>query len=474
MGISSVQHFTRTTPLSLQIDSVGALSADHGLVVAEAMREGAPLRLSVVDSSGCEFYGFTLPSMVVDVERMYRWVNLRPVCGDSSGEASDLASPLWNPDSESDGRHFVFVHGYNVNAEAARVWANQMFKRLWVAGSRSMFTAVDWYGDSSQYYSLIYMDTVSPDYYANVIHAFATASNLVDTVASLPGTNKVMLAHSLGNMLVSSAAVDHDLQYDRYYMLNAAVPMEAYDADAFSSNMVDSAWDNVPLNYRASNWSNLFETNDVRRSYSWRGCFAGIANAVNCYSRSEDVLENASEYGYGSSWAKQELFKGTSIWHALNTVLFFNESVSCEGGWGINTYYAADPTYYVPLAGFHGSVSNLTREAVIENPLFTPFRAESDAMRSTNLFYVADADYRAMLRAKFLGDAIPATSFAAGANPILNGTVGGNIDYETCKDGVWPRRGRVWEHSDIKNVAYRFNWRLFQRIINNDGGDVHE
>ena len=62
------------------------------------------------------------------------------------------------------------------------------------------------------------------------MHAFATASNLVDTVVSLPGTNRVMLAHSLGNMLVSSAAVDHGLQYDRYYMLNAAVPMEAYDA----------------------------------------------------------------------------------------------------------------------------------------------------------------------------------------------------------------------------------------------------
>ena len=465
--VTPVNHYGTSLP----IDSVGAFPDGHGLVVAEAMREGASLRLSVVDSTGYEFYGFTLPSMIVDVERMYRWANLRPVCGDSSGEGSDLANPLWNPDSESDGRHFVFVHGYNVNAEAARVWANQMFKRLWVAGSRSMFTAVDWYGDSSQYHSLIYMDTVSPDYYANVMHAFATASNLVDTVASLPGTNKVMLAHSLGNMLVSSAAVDHNLQYDRYYMLNAAVPMEAYDVDSSTSNMVDSAWSNVPENYRASGWSNLYDnTNDFRRLLSWQGRFAGIANAVNCYSPTEDVLENASEHGYGSSWAKQELFKGTAVWHGLNTVLFFNDSVSCEGGWGINTYYAANPSYYIPLVGLDASVSNLTREAVIEHPLFTPFRAESDAMHSTNLFAIADADYRAQLRAKFLGDAIPATSFAAGANEISGNAVCGNINYADCRSGTWPIGEGKWRHSDIKNVAYFFNWKLFKLIINSDRG----
>ena len=455
---------------SLPMDSVGAFSDGHGLVVAEAMREGASLRLSVVDSSGYEFYGFTLPSMVVDVERMYRWANLRPVCGDSSGEASNLADPLWNPDSESDGRHFVFVHGYNVNAEAARVWANQMFKRLWVAGSRSMFTAVDWYGDSSQFPTLFHGD-VSPDYYANVMHAFATASNLVGTVAALPGTNKVMLAHSLGNMLVSSAAVDHDLQYDRYYMLNAAVPMEAYTTNVVSASaMVDSAWDNVPPNYWASGWHRLFETPDFRSTLTWRGRFAGIANAVNCYSPTEDVLENAAENGYGDAWAQQELLKGASVWHGINAVLpwNWNERVSCEGGWGINTYYAADPAYYLPVVGFCASVSNLTRKTVIEHPLFTPFRAEAESMHSTNLFYIADADYRAMLRAKFLGDAIPATSFAAGANRLEVFGNARNMDYSSCMIDPWPQTSnetKFWYHSDIKNIAYKFVHPLFIKIV---------
>ena len=462
--------------VALPMGTIGGFADGHGLVVAEAKHEYATLALSVIDSDGRELYGFTLPSAIVDVERMYRWANLRWVCGDSSGEESRLWSTYYNPDPETDGRHFVFVHGYNVNAESARVWANQIFKRLWIAGSRSMFTAVDWYGDSSQYYSLIYMDTVSPDYYANVMHAFATAPNLVDTVAALPGTNKVMLAHSLGNMLVSSAAVDHKLKYDRYYMLNAAVPMEAYDADSSTSNMVDSAWADVPDNYRASGWSGLFDdTNDFRQSLSWQGRFAGITNAVNCYSPTEDVLENATENGYGDAWARQELLKGTAVWHGINAVLpwNWNERVSCEGGWGINTYYAADPTCYLPLVGFYASVSNLTREAVIEHPLFTPFRAETDSMHSTNLFYIADADYRAMLRAKFLGDAIPATSFAAGANEISGNAVYGNICYADCMSGTWPIGEGKWRHSDIKNVAYFFNWKIFKRIINNDRGGTN-
>ena len=62
---------------ALPMNVVDGFAGGHGLVVAEAMREGATLRLSVVDSSGREFYGFTLPSMIVDVERMYRWANLR-------------------------------------------------------------------------------------------------------------------------------------------------------------------------------------------------------------------------------------------------------------------------------------------------------------------------------------------------------------------------------------------------------------
>jgi hypothetical protein len=49
----------------------------------------------------------------------------------------------------------------------------------------------------------------------------------------------------------------------------------------------------------------------------WRGRFAGIQNAVNCYSPTEDVLTNPATnkiFGvessdFGGAWSKQELFK---------------------------------------------------------------------------------------------------------------------------------------------------------------------
>jgi hypothetical protein len=150
---------------------------------------------------------------------------LRNVCGDSSGIRSRLGVPSNHPDSECDGRHFVFVHGYNVDVQSARGWASEMFKRLWQSGSQSMFTAVDWFGNDSQIWEGVpLIGGESLDYYVNVRHALDTALNFSVAANALPG-NKVMLAHSLGNMIVSEAAKYHLLDYQKYYMLNAAVPM---------------------------------------------------------------------------------------------------------------------------------------------------------------------------------------------------------------------------------------------------------
>ena len=455
-------------------DCLGSGSAPGVLAFEAADEVCRPEALMLlVCVGGDTLFSYSLPLSISSVRSMYRWLNIRNAAGGAEGETSSLGEPWNRPDEECDGRQFVFVHGYNVNPEAARQWADAVFKRLWHSGSRSMFTAVDWYGDDSQFSTLAHGD-VSPDYYANVAHAFSSASNFVEVVDVLPGTNKVMLAHSLGNMLVSSAAIDHNLQYSRYYMLNAAVPMEAYDEEAFSSNMVDSAWSNVPITCRASDWSSLFETNDFRSSLSWCGRFAGIQNAVNCYSETEDVLSNPTMYGLGGAWSKQELFKGTTIWNALNAVPFLGFDVACEGGWGINATYAVNPYYYVPAYGFFANaMSNFTREEAIESPLFTPFKSETTAMHSTNLCVIADADYRRNLRAKFLGDAIPATSFAVGAN--MTSGLFDNYNMQSHTPNDWPEelkteanggaKVKIWKHSDIKNVAYYYVYLLFNRLL---------
>ena len=359
--------------IELPHDLLSQFSKDSGVMICEAKTIYAQLIVDIMFGDKL-LYSYELPMNINSVRDMYRWMNLRYIVGDNGGELSQLHNPWNRPDEECDGKHFVFVHGYNVNAVDARVWADQMFKRLWWAGSKSMFTAVDWRGDESQIYVPTQGD-VSPYYYINVRHAFMTAEHAATNINALSG-EKIMLAHSLGNMLVSSAAKDHGLNYSKYYMLNAAVPIEAYNEDAYSSLMSDGAWSDIPESMRASRYSDLFShtTNDFRLGLSWKGRFAGIQNAVNCFSPTEDVLKNPKVnkiFGmsvgedFGGAWSKQELFKGCALWYGVNSITFAGAEI--EGGWGINARYMANPLAYIPLSGFNPSYfSEYTREGCNE------------------------------------------------------------------------------------------------------------
>ena len=412
-----------------------------------------------------------LPISVSPVEDMFRWIDERWVCGDTNSVLSRTGSPWNNPDNECDGRHFIFVHGYDVNAQSARGWAAEMFKRLRQSGSCSKFTAVDWYGNDSEIPGWIpKYGGEAPNYYANVEHAFATASRFVVDCASLTG-QKIILAHSLGNMLVSSAIKDHDLaNYSKYYMLNAAVPMEAYDGDASAAAMVDHDWRAVSNRVYSSEWWRLFANQDGRRKLTWRERFDGIERAVNCYSTTEDTLGNATinEWLVGrwwrdKYWAMQELNKGTAYAAAAPEAW-----MHCEGGWGYNRYYATN-SWYVTWPNrrmtdrFRKAISKLTDDDIKRHPVFRPF--DENWLFTTNTVTYAMV---APVRTRILADGIPAASFAAGANFIGNNGVTGNINYGTCRSGTWPRDENRWLHSDIKKVAFCFNHLFFKKLVNEE------
>jgi len=427
-------------------------------------RYGPKLEVSIGEET---VYRCGLPLKIASVDDMYRYLNLRGAETNQQFTASIPGEPTNLPDAETDNRNFVFVHGYNVNAEASRDWARAIFKRLWWAGSRSKFTAVDWRGDESQKYVPTQGDS-SPNYYVNVKHAFMTAGALTTAMATLPG-RKVMLAHSLGNMLVSAAIKDHNLAYDKYYMLNAAVPMEAYDENAYDDLMVDGAWEDLDESFRAAHFSELFAERqaDFRNGLSWKGRFVGIHNAVNCYSPTEDVLANPTSTkifgltvsGFGRAWSKQELFKGCALWYGVNAATFSGTEI--EGGWGINAAYTANPLAYIPLVGFNASYfDNHSRNDKITSPLFTSFN--DNRMHTTNALCIVDEE----LRAKMLGDAIPAESFAAGAN-VISG-VEGNYNMGNLMAERWPANRDGWFHSDLKNVAFWYTYKLFEKIKRNE------
>lgn len=224
--------------------------------------------------------------------------------------------------------------------------------------------------------------------------------------------------------------------------------------------MVSKTWQCYPPRFYSANWHDLFGSDDGRRLLNWRGRYAGILHAVNCHSPTEDVLENASCDGAGGAWSMQELLKGTGLALIL-------PGVKNEGGWGFNR------THTVPLSATELLKTEFSDDELKMSPPFLPF--SEDWLLTTNA--VSDAQVSGVC-ARILADGIPATTFAAGANEI--GGVSDNVSFHDLmsNESVWPRgrqedaegggKRNVWHHSDIKNLAYFYVYRLFELIVDSD------
>ncbi|NTU49973.1 MAG: right-handed parallel beta-helix repeat-containing protein, partial [Desulfobulbaceae bacterium] len=195
------------TGTSLSIEFLNRIASDNqkGVLLLEGVAaSSAPLVLEVW-KDGTLLCQHEMPLSISGVEGLYRWINLRGVAGGAVGRSTDTNQPPNFPDSLSNGKQFIFVHGYSVHEESAKAWNAEMFKRLYQSGSHAMFTAVTWYGNDGQLADWIpFYGGSTPNYYINVEHAFQTASNMAASVSALPG-QKFIAGHSLGNMLVSSA-----------------------------------------------------------------------------------------------------------------------------------------------------------------------------------------------------------------------------------------------------------------------------
>jgi hypothetical protein len=328
---------------------------------------------------------------------------------------------------------------------------------------------VTWYGDDSRKWW--YLDN-TPNYYVNVEHAFESAPALSNIVAQLPG-EKVIAAHSLGNMLVSSAIADHGMQVSAYFMLNAAVPMEAYDPDEVtdesSHNMANPDWHGYTNRLWASRWHEAWkrlDPNDGRCGMTWRGRFGNIANAYNYYSTGEEVLANgdgdthallSSEY----CWYNQESRKGQ--WPML---LPGNN----EAGWSFNGAYNTFMFHMSPE-----NAANLSDDLIRTNSFFGLF--DERELYGTNGSVLA---VQPLVRRHALADGIPAESYATGANRIGNR----NRIWGDDRNVSMPHEARrawealygdatepdgtpkvKWKHSDIRDRPYQVVRDVFMSII---------
>ena len=427
-----------------------------------------PLELKIYDSKGTPVTSVKLNLSLDGVEQMFRHKNLtqyikrdaQVAAGSEDGEAD-----RWDiqkcPDVECLGedpqniKNFVFLHGYNVNGQQARGWHSEMFKRMFWSGSNARFWGVTWYG----WYSQTLGNTIN--FCANVANAFQTSPELTLFLASLQG-EKLIAAHSLGNMVVSSAISDFNAPVDKYFMFNAAVALEVFDETVDENkNMVPSAWNGYDFKLRASEWYKLFKGQvpiDYREQLTWRNRFDGVKYiaAYNYHSVGDEVVSWI--------WETGELDKGKV------------PVISPYGGWEFNSEWDVYNPYlwkYVTRPAFDANsidpselrIKPFFDKSGLIAPLLDPGTTGSEEARKT--------------RNELLSRAIPATSAAIGRSYSTavkdNFNINMQVKSKTTKTigedmfVYWPRSNGRWLHSDIKDVAYPYLFGLFDDIICSGG-----
>jgi hypothetical protein len=398
-----------------------------------------------------------MPVEIVDVEKLYWQANIRPAAyGQTPGAVIEPANAKFKATRKE--RWFVFCHGYNVSEEAAKGWNAEVFKRLHQMSSDSKFLGVTWEGNQGQTNEDIpFLGGITADYWHNVYNAFRSSAALKVIVNPLGGP-KVIAGHSLGNMLVSSAICDHGLAAEQYFMLNAAVPREAYAAahvagDRF--NVARPSWHNQQTRLWCSDWWQLFPGGDGRRKLTWQGRFATLSTLTsphNYYSTGEEVLKagNGTEptalWDVGIrkqlAWVKQEMGKGSYL-KKLTT-----GGKTSNAGWAFNGFWNGTPPVDSP--------------PLIATPYFEPLSEFSAAAGGTVSIHGPDgsnvaADY--LVRAFLLAHDVPAISQPAGSD-LVNGYSGGNMNAQ-LRSGNWGD----WKHSDIKNQDLGHVWKAYSDMV---------
>ena len=469
----------------------------HGVILMEGAKASRkPLQLEIRKSDKT-VATIEQPMAIVPIETMYRHVNLTRVPCDYSGRPAavkkvarpqQIGEPTGLPDIETNGRWAVLIHGYNVPADGARGWHAETFKRLHVLGSRARFVGVTWNGDTGL------------DYHKAVYHAFQTGDEVPKALGFLDASRTLLIGHSLGN-IVASQAVQAGFTPAHYFLLNAALPIEALagrdNAQQQAVEMTEEYWRPYGRKLYATDWAKLFAPGDFRRTITWEDCFSRVRSlgiATNFYSLGEDVTNSPSSMvsasvlatlwsgraiDYGA-WKTQELLKGVGWSRSIAAVAMERT----QGGWGFNPawrgrYVPSGPTK--STGGYYERMDPITAGRIMsaqltQDPFFRPLY--EGCLRGPRLLAPSPILDCSNMRYDLLARAIPAITFAAGAAPVPptdDGSQVENFDLETLgrtDPKQWPNEGHGatrlagrWLHSDFKNVALPYVTPFYAQMI---------
>jgi hypothetical protein len=467
---------------------------NQGVIIVEAWEATTqPLVLQILQN-GNVLAQTSLYLSISGVEQMFRQKNLTAVVPPyvQDGLPDRLTGFDVPNEPDTDGRNFVFLHGYSVNGQQCRGAFSDVFKRMFWSGSHAKFYGISWRSYTSQgSLGLPGTGGITPDYHTNVYNAFLTASNLSSFLGTLSGTN-VVAAHSLGNMLVLSALSDWNAPISQYYMIDAAVAMETIQGNApQTTDMIYSDWIPYSTWLYSHEWNKLWPTNDGRSLLSWQNRLSNFhdADVFNFYSSGEEVLRDytgdppRSVLGALPSqiWSAILSRTGSYVWvweeKGKGRAVSDYEIGSTHGGWAFN-----DPTYGTnddqAAVYFHMAptpASQLTTNQVKASPFFDlasypyslgTFTADLALTNSGGSVYATNN------RNRILADAIPAMTLPIGANdvPALDDE-DRNFNMQQLYENGWPAdrmstsETNNWHHSDFRQVAYTFTYQLYTNFV---------
>lgn len=481
-----------------------------GVLVMEGCAASTHPLILEIWQKGIKVLDVELPLNISPVEKMFTTANLRAAVDNGEAKISVVENFTKNRKLQVQ-KQFVFVHGYNSSEYQGRGWASEIFKRMYWSGSLALYHGILWDGDESKL-----GESTTPDYQANVINAFQTGSEFATYLNCLDNSNMpvTVAAHSLGNGVTATAIADYNAKITDYFMINAAIAAEAYDAtEPVLKDMWHNAWEsyysaystacqaiNIDANryyhLTAAGWHNIFklenaklkpsESKDKRAELTWKDRFANNPNNVkfyNFYSSGEEVLDihpfeyygNLGAFIWGNvwsydppegryAWSMQEKLKGGNV---TNWVLG-----SYYGGWDFNRSAYSNLPFYNMYSADQAYL--LTDEQLKTEPFFDdggPHTAIYSADRKTASKYAEEH------RHEILARMIPALTPATGRVEVkgLDVLMGqkSNFNIQTFVE-QWPQERldfdedhlkKAWFHSDLKDVAYIYTFRLYNSIV---------
>lgn len=263
-------------------------------------------------------------------------------------------------------------------------------------------------------------------------------------------------------MVASSAIIDYGLDVRTYFMMNAAVPLEAYDGQQSNRRMMvhkDDWLEQDGADYAerllSPNWYQLFfpghqvfdesggslftiQPNDRRYDLRWESRFSNFPPGVefiNFYSSGERKTPAEADLIPYHSLILEPFFRP------------FKDGDSDFPTWGNGEWLYGD-----------------TSTANTHLPELPAVGSSRDSFKN---------------HAKVLSEAIPAHSDPTGSSAVPTLGVGNNIDLDAVymDPGLWPQSrltdtdpdNNGWLHSDYKEPAYIYVRGLYDELINRGG-----